>query len=786
MILSVKVNLRVFGSAAALALTAMLVACPQRGWAAAGEPTTAATAGKAGGATAGDEQVERAVRRGLDYLYSRQSAAGAWDSPSFRMHPGAIESLIVAAALDLGEDPNRPQIQLALHFLSDANCQTVCGRALRARVFTRLNTEASRQRLQKDLEWLVKLQDARGGWGYGPGYPAPSGRANWVDNANTAVVTQALCESPAELPPPFWKSCRTYWTQSQNSDGGWGYEPPGASKSRLRPGSYGTMTAGAVASLFELIDRAAAQDRPGAEGGGRGPKGLAEPEALDHGLNWLDQNVSFDRVPGWIWSADDAWPAIYLYQLVRAASAAGADSLGGRDWVAAVASLLVAAQKEDGSWGDWDANSQSEQAKDPQAATAYVLGCLARTRQPLLLNRLAFDGPWGADCRDAANLCRYLSNWAGRGVAWESLSPATATVAQMLRAPILYIQAAKFAPDEALGPKLWQYVQAGGTIVVQCPPNVKDVADKVEAFFRGLAPDFVAGPLAPEHALFQGMEKLPAARVTGLGDAARTRVLLVLDDWSSPMHRGMTKESLPAFQYWANLAAYVSNLEPLEGPLTARHRPQGPAKTVRTVTIGLLKHGGDWNVCPFALRRLAEVLANSLSLGLEVKTLDLEQAPPASIPLLWMTGTRPPSLSPAELANLKQYLDGGGMLFIDSAAGGAEFVTAAQKLVRYLYGREPMDLAAPHPIVTGQFGGGMGADLSTLKLTWAAETQRAGDTRPPLAWVEVSGRCAIVLSRLAVTGPMEGPCYGWPGLATDDARRLGANLVLYAAFGREK
>jgi hypothetical protein len=40
---------------------------------------------------------------------------------------------------------------------------------------------------------------------------------------------------------------------------------------------------------------------------------------------------------------------------------------------------------------------------------------------------------------------------------------------------------------------------------------------------------------------------------------------------------------------------------------------------------------------------------------------------------------------------------------------------------------------------------------------------------------------AVVLSRYGITCPVEGhPAYGQESLATDDARRLAANVLLYA------
>ena len=56
---------------------------------------------------------------------------------------------------------------------------------------------------------------------------------------------------------------------------------------------------------------------------------------------------------------------------------------------------------------------------------------------------------------------------------------------------------------------------------------------------------------------------------------------------------------------------------------------------------------------------------------------------------------------------------------------------------------------------------------------------------PEIWQVQIKGRIAVVLSRHGLACPVEGlPTYGCKGLARDDARRLVANVVLYAASRR--
>jgi hypothetical protein len=101
-----------------------------------------------------------------------------------------------------------------------------------------------------------------------------------------------------------------------------------------------------------------------------------------------------------------------------------------------------------------------------------------------------------------------------------------------------------------------------------------------------------------------------------------------------------------------------------------------------------------------------------------------------------------------------------------------------------MFGRDAVaPLPKTHPLLTGKFAGGMGANVTTVRYAPAAK-KRAGP--PALHAVTIRGRVVAVLSPLGVTVPMSaGRSYGCAGLTTLDARRLAANILLYAASHKE-
>jgi len=176
-----------------------------------------------------------------------------------------------------------------------------------------------------------------------------------------------------------------------------------------------------------------------------------------------------------------------------------------------------------------------------------------------------------------------------------------------------------------------------------------------------------------------------------------------------------------------------------------------------------------------------------LSFGiLEADPVDLSADVPANAPLLWMTGSGELDLGPEQTARLKKYLQNGGTLFVDSTAGIKAFADSAESLLKGMFGADGVkEMPANYPLLTGEFGGGVGTDLRELKYTREGARIFGTLREQPLYGVEVNGRLAVIFSKAGVTCGVEGlPTYGCAGLSVDDARRLAANVVLYALLGQ--
>lgn len=113
-------------------------------------------------------------------------------------------------------------------------------------------------------------------------------------------------------------------------------------------------------------------------------------------------------------------------------------------------------------------------------------------------------------------------------------------------------------------------------------------------------------------------------------------------------------------------------------------RPQwGPVVgSILRVTLGLARHGGDWNSSPTALHHLATAFKERCGLPevqVDVRTVSLDSVPALSAcQLVLVTSNEPIPMRPAERAAMQAYVLGGGTLWInDSSASSDERFHAA-------------------------------------------------------------------------------------------------------------
>lgn len=700
-----------------------------------------------------------AIRRGLDYLYKSQRPDGSWDT-KYTKFAGGTEAIVVLAALAGGDKPTRAELRLALDRLDAATPNTVYARAMRAMVYARLGADYAK-RLAADVEWLIAQQRTSGGWGYGPGHETTRMYADWADLSNSQLALLALKDAAAAgaaVPSAVWKKAEAYWLKSQNKDGGWGYDPPKFQSQRSA--SYGSMTAASVASIMTLIDQQLAADvAPAAD----------SAAACQRGLRWLADNYDVKEIPRWPLGQTNEHLTYYLHALARACDSSGAWTLRAHDVDDDVAAVLAAQQRADGSWGALDgAPLENETA----TRTAFAVLCLAQLKGKMLLSKLPTGGDWGDDFRDAANITAAVEAAHKRPLRWQSLS-ADAGANSLASAPVLYITG-KGAPNlpASLATAVRGYLWQGGIIIVAAAGGDAQFAPAMTAWLLKAAPELAGEKLPADHALFARMPPDQRPGVQVLYDSIRERVFIIDGNIATRLHKAPDKDS-PDLLLLQNIIDYS-----LPADFWAAHRPAGLPPAVGAIRVARLVHQGRWDVCPGAMASLNQTLLRAVSLR-------VEQAPATDLsrgldgrqtPVLWVTGCGQAGFTAEQSKAMKDYVASGGTVVLASASGEPVFNAAAQELARTLGKLAPVP--ADHPLMTGTFAGGVGSSLKALRFAPAdagAETVLWG--------VEVDGRLAVVLCPVGLTCPLEGlPAPRCRGLLADDAHRVAANIVLYAAL----
>lgn len=217
-------------------------------------------------------------RRGMAYLWSRQSAGGEWRSETYGLLRSgqSLTGLIVNALLDAGASARDPRIVRALRFLErsvsaegaiglqgdDYPCYAT---ALALRAFVRTGTPG-RERL---IAWLRTQQmgtvngwqekdEAFGAWGIG-GAVRTAPDSGHIDISMTRHVLEALAEAGVPKSDPAMRQARVFVRRCQNADGGFYFSTveTGANKAGETAAgyaSYGTTTADGLICLAAMGD----------------------------------------------------------------------------------------------------------------------------------------------------------------------------------------------------------------------------------------------------------------------------------------------------------------------------------------------------------------------------------------------------------------------------------------------------------------------------------------------------------------------------------------------------
>ncbi len=495
-----------------------------------------------------------------------------------------------------------------------------------------------------------------------------------------------------------------------------------------------------------------------------------------------------------------------IYGIERAGRLSGQRFMANRDWYREGCDYLLAKQQDDGSWsgGGFDGGIIG--------GTSFSILFLSKGRTPILISKFAWgnDGvgmrisDWNRKHHDMKHVVEYASRemfkkarleWQVYDCRQAEQGSVAEKTAELLQSPILYMNGHESPLRKLTGVQkeiLKKYVQEGGFIFAEACCNQKAFADGFRDLMKELFDkDMVR--VTPDHALYHAFKPIKAE------DAARfplerldlgCKTVVVLSPralagwWEEDLYqkgRGAT-----AFQVAANVIAYATNME-LPKPKGTRVELVGEKLDIRLprgfLKVGQVKHEGDWEPAPAAMKNLMLDLRSRahLDLALQKEAVSLGSANMFQYRFLYMHGRRQFNFPDASLKNLAANLQTGGLLLADACCGSPEFDKAFRAMANRLFPNAKLERIPENDVLYS-------AELNGKKIETVLCRRPNGDgaamalkpMKPALEGIRLGNRWVVIYSKYDLGCALEKhPSSDCVGHDHESALRLAGAAVLY-------
>jgi hypothetical protein len=699
------------------------------------------------------EQLGGRIDRLVADIRRSQDAKGAFGMQESQSWPVGQTALGVLGLRAAGIPPDDPTMTKAVEFLLSertGDARGVYETSLKVMALESVDAKRYQDEIAAGARYLMRAQQGSGGWSYTAG-----GR---TDNSNSQFALlglNAAAQAGVEVPSAVWRGARDYFLRGQVADGGWGYQISAAQ-------SYGSMTAAGVASLF-ICDMWLH-----VQGGRCGV--YVDDRPVERGLVWLAQRFSVTRNPDY-----GRWKFYYLYALERVGVILAQRNFGRHDWYREGVEHLV---------GDPEqvvmVLSEGETA---YLAKCYTLLFLAKGNAPLVMHKARWLGTWNANRYDARFLVQSLGRQLDQQIDWQIL-PLDAPLEYLMAAPILYISGGsvpQWTPQEVQ--RLKDYVDAGGFVLVEAANGDRAFDRAFRDLLKREFPDEQLEALPRDHAIYTIQYDIPPADrapLEALQGPCWVSLLYAPQGLSCPWDVADFKH--PHFKLGANIVAYATGLQKLEGKLSKptyhlpTDRPEG-AEQRGAFTMGQIVHGSDWQPHKRAWPKVLEQANEKAGLAVYSRPLPIRLGvdSPFQGQMLYLTGTQEVTLSPEAVQALRLYLERGGFLFAEAACGSKRFDESFRALVAQAFpDKELRMLPLGHPLYQG------GEPMGEVKYSAAVKRAAPDLVRPVLEFIEQDGRAVLIYAKYDISSAIDGhPCFNCPSVLEPSAGRLALKIVLY-------
>jgi hypothetical protein len=713
-------------------------------------------------------KIRSAIDDAVFYLRKQQTPQGS-------IGDEGTTTLAALTLLAAGADPAADDgLKKALDDLAKQKPNNTYIRGLRANVWEYAlrklpDEKAYKDLLKADYEWLLAALGNKQAWRY------QMESQDWDNSCTQYGVLGIWAAARAGYNPDdkFWTTLSKHFRSCQAKDGGWSYIGP-------EGGSNPNMATAGLASLFLVFDMyhgktAYSRANPRTFTDGDAAEVL---KSIERGMEWLGKSTG---------NKNDGY---YLYGIERVGVASGRKLIGGEDWFARGARVILESQRRDGAipMGHWGGDI---------GGTCFCTLFLVYGGAPVAINKLQFgkDQDWNLNPRDLANLSKAL--WAAyeRPINWQTVS--IEAPASEIEAPILFLAGSKsveFTEKEVL--KLREYIERGGTILAEPSDHSKDFTTSMEKLLESMYPvktfpNVKLEALKADHPVYTVIKHdwKNRPKLRGANNGSRTFFLLS-DEYMSGEWQANREES-DAFQLAMNLLFYATDLGELEGKFTSILPQTAPAKERKAdaLTVARVHHAGtaafpqDWDAAATCWQKIEPLAKHVSGRGLkEAKSVVLGKDSLEGVRLLHITGRTSATFSEAERTALKKFVEGGGTVLVDPHAGSPAFVKAMRKELEDLFG-QLKPLSADPVLAEGRFEGGSDLSAGVGYTLPARQLIRARGEKPEgqkLLVARVNDRTAVIFSEFDLVAA-GGGIANYKALAykPESARKVLGNLFAY-------
>lgn len=293
-----------------------------------------------------EEQIKEAVRKGADYL--RRNAASSATSGLFILgNDFQLHDLVLYALVSVGMDEGDPVIaDLAKDVIRLTPKKTYVA-SLQICALSKLNRDKYLFRIVQAAQFLVDNQCENGQWSYGTPTEQKIKDGQEIkkddlvvkqkrmglkegDNSNTQFAMLGLFVAEkcgVKIENEILKKTAKFYEDSQNKDGGFGYQGP-------EPSS-GSMTCGSLMGI-SAVNRMMKKSKSNA--------------LTQKAYAWICKNYSVTKNP--MNDPDTKHLYYYLYSMERACALYELEKIDKADWYHDGAKFLLSQQQKDGNWPD--------------------------------------------------------------------------------------------------------------------------------------------------------------------------------------------------------------------------------------------------------------------------------------------------------------------------------------------------------------------------------------------------------------------------------------------------